>query len=47
MTVSVAAASNQHRRFQSYGEIVAVVSEIKSMVKGKPGSTYAIDRRSE
>ena len=47
MTVSVAAASNQQRRFQSYGEIVAVVSEVKRMVKGKSGSGYAIDRRGE
>jgi diguanylate cyclase (GGDEF)-like protein len=47
MSVSVAAASNQQRRFDSYGEIVAVVSEVKRMVKGRSGSGYAIDRRGE
>jgi GGDEF domain-containing protein len=47
MTVSVAAASNRQRRFESYGEIVAVVSEVKHMVKSKAGSGYAIDRRAE
>jgi hypothetical protein len=47
MTVSVAAASNRQRRFESYGEIVAVVSEVKHMVKSKAGSGYAIDRRTE
>lgn len=47
MSVSVAAVSNERRRFESFGEIVAVVSEVKHVVKGKAGSVYAIDRRSE
>ncbi len=47
MSVSVAAVSNERRRFESFGEIVAVVSEVKHMVKSRAGSAYAIDRRSE
>ena len=47
MSVSVAAVSSQNRRFDSFGEIVAKVSEVKRMVKGKSGSGYAIDRRGE
>jgi len=45
MSVSVAAASNQNRRFESFGEVVAVVAEVKRMLKGRPGSGYAMDRR--
>ncbi len=47
MSVSVAAVSNQHRRFDSFGQIVATVSEVKHLVKGMAGSSYAMDRRAE
>jgi diguanylate cyclase (GGDEF)-like protein len=47
MTVSVAAVSNQSRRFDSFGQIVATVSEVKRLVKGMTGSSYAMDRRGE
>jgi GGDEF domain-containing protein len=47
MSVSVAAVSNQHRRFDSFGQIVATVSEVKHLVKGMTGSVYAMDRRGE
>jgi diguanylate cyclase (GGDEF)-like protein len=46
-SISVAAASNTNRRFESFGEIVDVVAEVKHLVKSKPGSVYAIDRRGE
>jgi diguanylate cyclase (GGDEF)-like protein len=47
MSVSIAVVTNNHREFHNFGEIVKVAAEMKAVVKGKPGSAYAIDRRRE
>jgi GGDEF domain-containing protein len=47
ITVSVAVVTNQHRGFESYGQLVSVVAEMKGVAKRMPGSGFAIDRRSE
>jgi diguanylate cyclase (GGDEF)-like protein len=47
VAISIAVVTNNHRSFEAFGEIVRVASEMKHLVKGKPGSKYAIDRRTE
>ena len=40
-------ASTSKRQFAHYGEAVAVATEMKSFAKREPGSSYAVDRRTE
>ena len=47
VAVSVGIASTSKRRFEHYGEAVAVATEMKSFAKREPGSSYAVDRRTE
>ena len=47
LSVSIAALTTENRRFNSYGHLVSVASEIKKKVKSMPGSSYLIDRRAE
>ena len=47
VAVSVGIASTSKRRFEHYGEAVAVETEMKSFAKREPGSSYAVDRRTE
>jgi diguanylate cyclase (GGDEF)-like protein len=47
VAVSVGIASTAKRQFAHYGEAVAVATEMKSFAKRQPGSSYAVDRRSE
>lgn len=47
VTISVGIASTDRRRFEHYGEAVAVATEMKSFAKRDQGSTYAVDRRTD
>jgi diguanylate cyclase (GGDEF)-like protein len=43
--ISVGVATTEVRRFEHYGEAVAVATEMKQFAKREPRSWYAIDRR--
>jgi len=43
--VSVGIATTQVRRFEHYGEAVAMATEMKQFAKREPSSSYAVDRR--
>jgi diguanylate cyclase (GGDEF)-like protein len=45
LTLSVGVATTKGRRFDHYGEAVAVATEMKQHAKRQPGSSYSIDRR--
>jgi len=47
VAISVGIASTDNRQFAHYGEAVAVATEMKSFAKREPGSSYAVDRRTE
>jgi len=47
VAISVGIASTDRRRFAHYGEAVAVATEMKSFAKREPGSSYAVDRRTD
>jgi hypothetical protein len=47
VAISVGIASTAKRHFAHYGEAVAVATEMKSFAKREPGSSYAVDRRTE
>ena len=47
VAISVGIASTSKRQFAHYGEAVAVATEMKSFAKREPGSSYAVDRRTE
>jgi hypothetical protein len=45
VTISVGVASTATRRFGHYAEAVATATEMKSLAKQQPGSSWAADRR--
>jgi diguanylate cyclase (GGDEF)-like protein len=45
LTISIGIASTQRRRFAHFAEVVAVATEMKNFTKSTPGSSWAIDRR--
>jgi diguanylate cyclase (GGDEF)-like protein len=45
LSVSIGAATNEHRPVADYRELVEIATEMKSYVKKRSGSVYAIDRR--
>jgi diguanylate cyclase (GGDEF)-like protein len=45
LTISIGIASTQRRRFAHFAEAVAVATEMKNFTKSTPGSSWAIDRR--
>ncbi|HXF56591.1 MAG TPA: response regulator [Actinomycetota bacterium] len=45
LSLSIGVATTAHRRFEHYGEAVAVATEMKHVAKRTPGSCYAVDRR--
>jgi diguanylate cyclase (GGDEF)-like protein len=47
VAISVGIASTSRRNFAHYGEAVAVATEMKSVAKREPGSSYAVDRRAD
>ena len=47
MTLSIGVATTERRRFRSAAEVSKLASEMKSFAKAKPGSLFAVDRRSE
>ncbi len=47
MSISVAVATNKYRSFNHQAEIIQVAAEVKSYLKKKDGSVYAIDSRVE
>jgi diguanylate cyclase (GGDEF)-like protein len=46
LTVSLGIATTSTKTFTHYGEAVAAATEMKQFAKARPGSSYAIDRRS-
>ncbi|GIU96573.1 MAG: hypothetical protein KatS3mg013_0376 [Actinomycetota bacterium] len=46
VAMSIGIATTARRRFNHYGEAVAVATEMKSFAKREPRSSYAVDRRS-
>jgi diguanylate cyclase (GGDEF)-like protein len=47
LTLSVGVATTDNRRFNHYGEAVAVATEMKQFAKSQVGSSFAIDRRGD
>jgi PleD family two-component response regulator len=45
LTISVGIATTLRRRFNHYGEAVAVATEMKQFAKRDPSSSYSVDRR--
>jgi diguanylate cyclase (GGDEF)-like protein len=45
LTISVGVATTNNRRFDHYGEAVAVATEMKQFAKREPSSSFAVDRR--
>jgi len=45
LSVSIGAATNEHRTVADYRELAEIATEMKSYSKKRPGSVYAIDRR--
>ncbi|MBL7994509.1 response regulator [bacterium] len=46
MSISIAVVSNENNKLTNVGQISQIASEVKKMLKLKPGSNYRIDRRS-
>ncbi|KAB2879192.1 response regulator [bacterium] len=46
MSISIAVVSNENNKLTNVGQIAQIASEVKKMLKSKPGSNYWIDRRS-
>jgi diguanylate cyclase (GGDEF)-like protein len=46
LSISIGIATTTTRKFTHYAEAVAVAAELKGFAKGKDGSTWAMDRRS-
>lgn len=45
VSVSIGAATNEHREVSDFRELVEIATEMKSFAKKRPGSVYSIDRR--
>ncbi len=45
LSLSIGIATSAHRRFEHYAQAVAVATEMKTFIKGTPGSSWAVDRR--
>jgi diguanylate cyclase (GGDEF)-like protein len=45
LSVSIGAATNEHRTVADHRELVETATEMKSFAKKRPGSVYSIDRR--
>jgi len=45
LSLSVGVCTTERRKFQHYGEAVAIATEMKQVAKRDDGSSYAIDRR--
>ena len=46
-TISIGVATTAARTFRHHGEAIAVATEMKGVAKRRPGSSYAIDRRTK
>ena len=47
LTVSIGVARTARHRFADHREVVSVATEMKTVAKGEPGSSIAVDRRAE
>lgn len=45
LTISIGIATNQNRSFNHVGEIIQIITELKSCAKKNPKSSYVIDKR--
>ncbi len=45
LSISIGIASTERRTYQHYAEAVAIATEMKAFTKASPGSSWAIDRR--
>jgi diguanylate cyclase (GGDEF)-like protein len=46
LSLSIGVATTDHRRLATVWEVSAVATEMKHVAKGRPGSCFAVDRRS-
>lgn len=46
VSISIAVVSSENRTLTSIGQIAQIASEVKKLLKAKPGSNYWVDRRS-
>jgi diguanylate cyclase (GGDEF)-like protein len=47
MSLSIGAATTERRRLRNAAEVSRLASEMKSFAKARPGSVFAVDRRSD
>ena len=47
LTISVGVATTENRSYQHYAEAVAIATEMKQFTKSAPGSSWAMDRRTD
>lgn len=47
MSLSIGAATTERRRLRTAAEVSKLASEMKSFAKARPGSVFAVDRRSD
>jgi GGDEF domain-containing protein len=47
LTISVGVATTENRAYQHYAEAVAIATEMKQFTKSAPGSSWAMDRRTD
>ena len=47
LTISVGIATTENRVYQHYAEAVAIATEMKQFTKSAPGSSWAMDRRTD
>jgi diguanylate cyclase (GGDEF)-like protein len=45
LSLSIGIATTAHRKFEHYAQAVAIATEMKTFIKGTPGSSWAVDRR--
>jgi hypothetical protein len=47
LSLSIGVATTAKRQFGHYAEAVAIATEMKTFTKATPGSSWAVDRRSD
>ena len=47
LSISIGIASTERRIYHHYAEAVAIATEMKAFTKASPGSSWAIDRRTD
>jgi hypothetical protein len=47
LTISIGIATTENREYEHYAEAVAIATEMKQFTKSAPGSSWAMDRRTD